>query len=70
MEYENALQKMALDLKEAEEMIKIKEVGLEAAKKEKHDRDKELAAEGGRYSRERRQAIQAAVDLEEELETA
>ncbi|KAF2542253.1 hypothetical protein F2Q68_00031406 [Brassica cretica] len=69
MEYEDALQNMALDLKKAEEMIKIKEAGLEAAKKEKHDRDKEFAAERGRYSRERRQAIQADADLEEELET-
>ncbi|KAF3601071.1 hypothetical protein F2Q69_00036463 [Brassica cretica] len=63
VEYENALQKMALDLTKAEEMIKIKGAGLEAAKKEKHNRDKELAAERGRYSRERRQAIQAATDL-------
>ncbi|XP_033143574.1 uncharacterized protein LOC103848235 [Brassica rapa] len=70
MEYEKALQKMTLDLKEAEETIKIKEAGLEAARKEKHDRDKELAAERGRYSRKRRQAIQTAADLEEELETA
>uniref|UniRef100_M4FES9 Uncharacterized protein n=1 Tax=Brassica campestris TaxID=3711 RepID=M4FES9_BRACM len=70
MEYEKALQRMTLDLKEAEETIKIKETGLEAARKEKHDRGKELAAERGRYSRERRQAIQTAADLEEELETA
>lgn len=70
MEYEKALQKLTLDLKEAEGTIKIKEAGLEAARKEKHDRDKELAAERGRYSRERRQAIQTAADLEEELETA
>ncbi|KAG2266075.1 hypothetical protein Bca52824_073154 [Brassica carinata] len=70
MEYEKALQKLTLDLKEAEGTIKIKEARLEAARKEKHDRDKELAAEGGRYSRERRQAIQTAADLEEELETA
>ncbi|XP_048612350.1 uncharacterized protein LOC125586360 [Brassica napus] len=70
MEYEKALQKLTLDLKEAEGTIKVKEAGLEAARKEKHDRDKELAAERGRYSRERRQAIQTAADLEEELETA
>ena len=57
MEYEKALQKLTLDLKEAEGTIKIKEAGLEAARKEKHDRDRELAAERGRYSRECRQAI-------------
>ncbi|KAG2280534.1 hypothetical protein Bca52824_051754 [Brassica carinata] len=70
MEYKKALQKLTLDLKEAEGTIKIKEAGLEAARKEKHDRDRELAAERGRYSRECRQAIQTAADLEEELETA
>ncbi|KAG2264977.1 hypothetical protein Bca52824_072056 [Brassica carinata] len=65
MEYEKALQKLTLDLKEAEGTIKIKEAGLEAARKEKHDRDKELAAERGRYSR---RSAETARDIISRLE--
>lgn len=70
MEYEVALRKTVSELRAAEATIKAREEEFEKAKREVLKKAKELVAERDRHCRERRQAIQAAGDLEEELETA
>ncbi|KAL0722264.1 hypothetical protein Bca4012_036863 [Brassica carinata] len=70
MEYEVALRKTVSELRAAEATMKAREEEFEKAKREVLKKAKELVAERDRHCRERRQAIQAAGDLEEELETA
>ncbi|KAL0742381.1 hypothetical protein Bca4012_083894 [Brassica carinata] len=70
MEYEAALRRAVSELRTAEATIKAKDEEFEKAKREVLKKAKELVAERDRHCRERRQAIQMAGDLEEELETA
>ena len=65
-----ALRKTVTELRAAEAKMKAKDEEFEKAKRDVLKKAKELVAERDRHCRERRQAIQAAGDLEEELETA
>ncbi|CAH8392952.1 unnamed protein product [Eruca vesicaria subsp. sativa] len=70
LECELAMRKMALDLRKAEATIKTQNVELEKARKSALERAKEMAVERSRIQRERKQAIEKADGLEEDLENA
>ncbi|CAH8388473.1 unnamed protein product [Eruca vesicaria subsp. sativa] len=70
LECELAMRKMALDLRKAEATIKTQNVELEKVRKSALERTKEMAVERSRNQRERKQAIERADGLEEDLENA
>ncbi|KAG2269753.1 hypothetical protein Bca52824_064308 [Brassica carinata] len=70
LDYEMTLRKMASDFIEAETVIETKDAEIAKLKKDALDKAKGMVAERSRYFRERKQAIETAASLEEELENA